>query len=201
MMLRPLITFCFVVVLLAACKSTGRSAGIDILGPADETSAAGQLVIEANADLKEIKKLYEENEGKRGKLKKALEANDAESVKKISDDVVYIINDGFDHGNAAVEKISKAEDMNVNPDYKEYLRLKEEALKKQMAAFEEYRRAAMSLRDNYDPKNSQLRDKVKNEFKDRSENYAKIMEAARELSNQANEIAKDAQRKQTLTQK
>jgi hypothetical protein len=189
------------IVLLGACKSTSRSGGIDILGPADETSAAGQVVIEANADLKEIKKLYEENEGKRGELKKALEANDAESVKKIADDVVYIINDGFDHGNAAVEKISKAEDMNVNPDYKEYLRLKEEALKKQMAAFEEYRRAAMSLRDNYDPKNAQLRDKVKNEFKDRSENYAKIMEAARELSNQANEIAKDAQRKQTLTQK
>jgi hypothetical protein len=191
------ITFALLVALLVACKSAGRSGGIDILGPADETPAAGQLVIEANAELKEIKKLYEENEGKRGELKKALEANDAESVRKIADDVVYIINDGFDHGNAAVEKIGKAEDMNVNPDYKEYLRLKEEALQKQMAAFEEYRRAAMALRDNYDPKNAELRDKVKNEFKDRSENFSKIMETARELSNQANEIAKDAQRKQS----
>ena len=200
MMFRTFLAFCLVVALLGACKSTGRSGGIDILGPADETSAAGQLVVEANADLKEIKKLYEDNEGKRGELKKALEANDAESVKKIADDVVYIINDGFDHGNAAVEKIGKAEDMNVNPDYKEYLRLKEEALKKQMAAFEEYRRAAMALRDNYDPKNAQLRDKVKNEFKDRSENYAKIMETARDLSNQANAIAKDAARKQSQSQ-
>lgn len=195
-MYRLLAVFCCAIILLCACKSTSRSGGIDILGPADETSAAGQIVFEANADLKEIKKLYDENEDKRNELKKALEANDAESVRKISDDVVYVINDGFDHGNAAVDKIGRAQEMNVNPDYKEYLRLKEEALRKQMAAFEEYRQAARSLRDNYDPKDAQRRDKVKNEFKDRSENYAKLMEIARQLSNEANDIAKDAFRKQ-----
>ncbi|HKX82736.1 MAG TPA: hypothetical protein VJL58_00820 [Pyrinomonadaceae bacterium] len=184
-------------ILLAACTSSGRSGGIDIIGPGDETSAAGQLILEANADLKAIKKLYEENEDKRTELKKALEANDSEKVRKIADDVVYIINDGFDFGNAAVEKISRAQEMNVNPDYKEYLRLKEEALRKQMAAFEEYRQAARSLRDNYDPKDAQRREKVKVEFKERSENYAKIMETARELSNEANDIAKAAVRKQS----
>lgn len=180
-------------IVLAGCKSASRSGGI--IGPTDETTAAGQLVFEANEDLKKIKKLYDGNEDKRNELKKALEANDAESVRKISDDVVYIINDGFDFGNAAVDKIGRAQEMNANPDYKEYLRLKEEALRKQMAAFEEYRQAARSLRDNYDPKDAQRRDKVKAEFKERSENYAKIMEKARELSNDANEIAKAASRR------
>jgi len=86
--------------------------------------------------------------------------------------------------------------MNANEDYVEYLRLKEEALKRQLEAFENYRQAARSLRDNYDPKNAQLRDKVKDEFKTRSENYQRIMEKARDFSNQANELAKAAITKQ-----
>ena len=95
-----------------------------------------------------------------------------------------------------MDKIGQAEEMKINDDYREYLRLKEEALKKQMEAFEEYRQAAATLRNNYDPKNAELHNKVKEDFKTRSENYAKIMEKARDLSNQANELAKDALRKQ-----
>jgi hypothetical protein len=64
-----------------------------------------------------------------------------------------------------------------------------------MEAFENYRQAARSLRDNYDPKNAALRDKVKEEFKTRSENYQKIMESARDYSNRANELAKDVLRR------
>jgi len=61
--------------------------GFDILGPADETGEAAKLVSEANQDLTKIKILYKENEGQRESLKKALESNDAEQVKKISDEV------------------------------------------------------------------------------------------------------------------
>jgi len=52
------------------------------------------------------------------------------------------------------------------------------------------------LRDQYEPKNALVRDKVTNEFKTRSENYSRIMEKARDLSTQANELAKDALRRQ-----
>jgi hypothetical protein len=52
------------------------------------------------------------------------------------------------------------------------------------------------LRDNYDPKNVALRDKVKADFETRSENYQKIMEKARDYSNQANELYKDTLKKQ-----
>ncbi|MCW5957105.1 MAG: hypothetical protein KIT61_11000 [Pyrinomonadaceae bacterium] len=179
-----------------SCKSGG------LFGPKDETADAAKLVQEANQDLTKIKKLYAENEGddekpgKREQLKKALEANDAEQVRKISDDVVYLINDGMDFAKAAIDKIQRAQDMNVNADYKEYLRLKESALSKQVEAFEQYRQAARALRDNYDPKNDQLRAKVKTEFEERSDKYRELMEKARDYSSEANELAKDALRKQ-----
>lgn len=195
--LKPLTAAFFLAVLLglAGCRSS-RSGEFEILGPVDETDEAAKLVQSANEDLQQIKVLYNKNEDKREAIKKALEANNAEEVKRISDDVVYAINDGFDFGKSAVDKLDKAEGMNVNEDYREYLRLKEESLRKQMEAFEEYRQAARTLRDNYDPKDVQQREKVKEEFKKRSENYARITEKARDLSNQANEIAKDALQKQ-----
>lgn len=189
---------CMVVISLcfsSACKRTGGG-GIDILGPADETADAAKVVASANEDLTKIKVLYQQNEGKREDLKKAMEANNTEVAKKIADDVVYLINDGASSGNSAVEKIQKAQEMQINDDYREYLRLKEESLKRELEAFENYRMAARTLRESYDPKNAAMREKVKAEFKTRSENYRKVMEEARDYSKRANELAKDALRRQ-----
>jgi hypothetical protein len=175
-----------------SCKSSGN---IDILGPSDETSEAANIILDANKDLKQIKVLYEKHENKREELKKAMLADDADTVKKIADDVVYIINDGVSFGTGALDKIDQARALNINDDYQDYLRLKSDALKKQLEAYEQYRQAAISLRNNYDPKNTQLRDKVKADFKERSENFQAIMEKARDSSNQANELAKDVMRR------
>ena len=90
--------------------------------------------------------------------------------------------------------------MNINDDYREYLRLKEESLKRELEAFENYRQAARTLRDNYDPRNAAQRDKVKADFTTRVENYRKIMEEARDFSSRANELAKDAIRRQQQVQ-
>jgi tetratricopeptide (TPR) repeat protein len=124
-----------------------------------------------------------------------MEVDDAARVRKIADEVVYLINDGFDEAQNAINKIEKAQEMQINDDYREYLRLKEQSLKRELEAFENYRQAARTLRDNYDPKNAAMRDKVKEDFKNRVENYRKLMEEARDYSNQANEIAKDALRR------
>lgn len=190
--------FLAIVVALGAfdCKSSG---GGGILGPTDDTQEAVKLVDSANEDLTKIKVLYDENEGKRQELKSAMEKNDAAAAKKIADDVVYLINDGASNGNDAVAKIQKAQEMNINDDYREYLRLKEESLKLQLEAFEQYRMAARTLRDNYDPKNGTLREKVKEEFKTRSDNYRTIMEKARDYSNRANELYKAVLRKQAAS--
>ena len=184
------------IITAVSCKRSGTPSGIDILGPTDDTAEAANLVASANEDLQKIKVLYKSNENKREELKKALEANDVDKVRKISDDVVYLINDGSDNGKSAADKIEKAQEMQINDDYREYLRLKEESLKKEMDAFEEYRQAALVLRNTYDPKNTAVRDKVKDEFKNRSENYRSIMESARDYSKQANELAKEALKKQ-----
>lgn len=189
----------FRVSFIALALTLASSCGL--FGPKDETAAATKLIQEANQDLTKIKELYNENEGdlekegKRSLLKKALEANDAEQVKKISDDVNYIIVDGMNYARSAIEKIQQAQDMEINSDYREYLRLKETALQKQIDAFEQYRQAARALRDNYDPKNDALRVRVKTEFDERSDKYRELMEQARDYSSQANELAKDAIRR------
>jgi len=184
------------VILGFALTSCRRSGGISIISPLDETADAALIVVDANKDLTKIKVLYQQNEGKREDLKAAMEKNDVESAKKIADEVLYLINDGTAFGKAAVEKIQKAQEMQINDDYREYLRLKEEALKRQLEAFENYRQAARLLRDSYDPKDVKMREKVKEEFKTRSENYRKLMEDARDYSSRANELAKDVIRRQ-----
>lgn len=176
-----------------SCKSSG---GIEILGSADETADAAKLVLEANQDLTSIKRLYKENENKREDLKKAMLADNAPAVKKISDEIVYLINDGAVLAKRAVDKLEQARDMEINDDYEKYLRLKTDALKKQLEAFENYRQAAIALRNNYDPKNAQLKEKVNIEFKERSEKYQKITEKARENSAEANELAKEVLQRQ-----
>ena len=49
-----------------------------------------------------------------------------------------------------------------------------------------------NLRNSYDPKNTQMRDKVKADFKDRSENFRQLMDKARDFSLEANQVAKEA---------
>lgn len=177
---------------LSGCKS---SAGL--IGPVDETKEASKIIESANADLKQIKILYEKNENKRGELVQAMDARDTEAVRKLSDEVVYLINDGAALGKSALDKIDQAREMNINEDYAEYLRLKWEALNKQLEAFEQYRQAARKLRDSYDPKDTQVRDAVAADFKERSENYQRLMEKARDHSSQANELAKEVLQRKT----
>ena len=189
--LSVLILFLFI----SSCKSTGRGDAPGIFS-SDQTADAAKIVVSANDDLTKIKVLYKENEGKREEIKKALETDDAAQVKKLADDVVGLINDGYNSAQSAVDKLEQAQEMQINDDYREYLRLKEESLKSEMEAFDSYRQAARTLRDNYDPKNTAMRDKVKEDFKNRVENYRKLMEEARDYSNRANEIAKNALQQQ-----
>lgn len=164
----------------------------------DDTKAAVALVQSANEDLREIKKLYEASEGdvdkpgKREQLKQALEQNDAAAVRKIADEVNFLIVDGMNYAKAAIEKIQQAQQLEINEKYREYLGLKETALKKQVDAFEQYRQASRSLRDNYDPQNDAVRTRVKVEFDERTDKYRRLMEEARDFSSLANELAKEA---------
>ena len=178
-------------VLLSAC-SKGDSNISDLLEFSDDTTAAAQLVTEANEDLNKIKVKYKENEAKREELKDAMKSNDSEKVKKVADDLVYIINDGMALGESAIEKIGKAQEMSINSDFKQYLQLKELSLQKQMDAFENYRQAARVLRDGYNPKDEKQRETIKAEFAKRDDNFHKIMDEAKDYSKKANDLAKES---------
>ncbi|MCZ2390663.1 MAG: hypothetical protein LC113_06240 [Acidobacteria bacterium] len=175
----------------ASCKSSSNSSGPGIFGPADQTAQAAELVAQANQDLTKIKILYDQNEGKRLEIKKAMEANDTEAAKRIAREVEQIINDGSSCANDAIDKIQKAQEMAINEDYREYLRLKEQSLKLEGEAFEFYRQAAKILKENFDPKDTAKRDKVKVDFKELSDKYLDTMERARDYSHRANELAKE----------
>ena len=185
------LAFLLFCVLLSSCNK-GNSESSDLLSFSDETTAAAQLVAEANEDLNKIKVKYKENEVKREDLKDAMKSNDSEKVKKVADDLVYLINDGMALGEDAIGKISKAQEMSINPDFKEYLNLKELSLQKQMEAFENYRQAARFLRDSYNPKDEKQRETVKAEFAKRDDNFHKIMDEAKDYSKQANDLAKES---------
>lgn len=177
---------------LSACKSAAV-----LTGPVDETKEAGEMVHQANLHLKEIKKLYEKNENKREEIKQAMTADDVATVKKLANEVNDLINQGTKLGEESLKLIDEAQEKQINDDYKEYLRLKYDALKEQLAAFDEYRQAALILRDRFDPKDAQERDAVRAEFKSRSEKYQRRMEKARDRSTEANELAKRVQQQKT----
>lgn len=181
----------FAAMAASACSDEGGG----LLGPPDESDAAKELIEAANKDLLKIRASYKANEGKRQEIKNALESDNEAEVKRIAQEVVELINEGTNDGNNALDKIREAEDMKINNDFKDYLRLKEEALKKQLEAFEQYRQAARTLRDNYDPKNAQNHAKVKQDFEQRSERYRELMEKARDNSSEANDLYKETVRR------
>ncbi|MCS6874755.1 MAG: hypothetical protein N2Z23_04340 [Pyrinomonadaceae bacterium] len=177
-------------ILIVGCKTNETGFALD------ETETAAKIVAEANEDLKLIRKLYKENEGKVEQIKQAIKDNKIEDVRRIADDLVYIINDGMALGESAIEKISKAEKMNINQAYKQYLELKRASLEKQIEAFEFRRQAAVLLRDSFGTKDKFIIEKAKSDFKDKEENFRKHMEIARQLSAEANQLAKEAMREQ-----
>lgn len=184
--------------LFSACRTgnSPQSSGIDVFGLTDETGEAAAVIQDANEDLKKIRKMYKENQGKIDELKTAMNAKKVDEVKKIADELVYIINDGFVLGESAISKIEKAEAMNTNEKYREYLQLKKGSLKKQLDAFEFRRQAAQLLRDAFGNKDKPEIEKAKAEFKDKEENFQKYMEIAREMSGEANQLAKEASQQQ-----
>jgi len=181
--------------IFSACQKNETSESFDVLSFSDDTTAAAELVSQANEDLNKIKVMYKKNEVHREELIAAMGAKDTEKVKKITDDLVYVINDGMRLGEEAVEKIGKARDMNIGEDFKEYLSLKEESLEKQLEAFENLRQAVRILRDGFgtnDPKQIEQGQKV---FKEKDENFVKTMAEAKEISKKANELAKESFKK------
>jgi hypothetical protein len=187
--------------LFSACRKSGsgdEAGGLDILGPADETEKAALLIEDVNnTELKRIKTIYKDSEQQVEELKSAIQSKEVAKVKKIATELVQQINEGMNLGNEAVKKIGEARDLNTNDTYKEYLDLKEQALSKQLEAFEIRFEQTQYLRDEFQIDDKQGIDKAKEKLGMMDEAFKKKMEAARELSRQANLLAKESKKKES----
>jgi len=178
---------------VAACadknSSSPKTGGIFTL---DETADAGNVVREANDQLKQIKQRFKDNEPRLEELQAALKEKNSEKVKSIADQLVTEIDAGTRAGEDAINKLRTAQEKNINEDYKEYLSLKIQALERYVEAFEERRQIAIFLREKYDPKSDAQRKIFKDEFDKREEKFKEIMEEARQSSEEANRLAKES---------
>lgn len=187
----------FPLMLFGACPGSKTDSSSSIFS-SDQTEEAYNAVSQANDQLKEIKKLFKENEGRQDDLKEALKNSDEAKVKEISDELVYQINKGTKLAEDAIAKIETVQEMNVNEDFKSYLILKVRSLRKYIEAYEKRRQLAMLLYKSYDPKDAKQRDLFTAEFKKSDEVFKQTIQEAQDNSDKANELAKEAlSKKQT----
>ena len=176
----------------SACQSSSNQPKTGGILSFDETADAGNIVKEANDELKQIKERFNNNEPRLDELQNALKTKNADKVREISDQLATEIYAGTDAGQDAIRKLRTAQGKNINEDYREYLGLKIAALEKYVEAFEERRQAAFLLRDGFDPKNAAKREQVVAAFKQREDKFKQIIEDARKSSEEANKLAKES---------
>ncbi len=194
--LKAVLLCVFALFFIAGCGKNGASndTGLLSLG-GDDTEQAVKYVDEANDDLKRIKILYRENNQKRAELKTALTNNDIEKVKRLSDDLLLVILDGFAFAESAKDKIGKALALDINDDFKHYLRLKDESLSKQVKAFDYWKDSAKLFRDKFDASNPASMTEAATKFKENEKNFEKTMEEAKKLSEEADKFYKEVENK------
>lgn len=186
----------------AACWKSSDSttdnepSSIDVFGLTDETTDAAKIIQETNDNqLKKIKIIYKNSQGQFEELRQAMKDNDAAKVKQLSGELADRIDEGMNLGNEAVENIEQAKKLKINDTYREYLDLKESALKMQLQAFDFRFEAAKFLRDEFQTKDKKQIEQAKAVLKEKDDSFQKYMAEAHETTMQANQLAKDSMHK------
>ncbi|MGI8544572.1 MAG: hypothetical protein ACR2MD_14015 [Aridibacter sp.] len=189
--------FTLIFIFLTACKTANSDLGDSggLLGSSDDTTEAIQLIKDANNNLKRIKILYTENNQRFNEFKKVLENKDIEKVKQLANDLQYAINDGYVLAESAKGNITKAQELNINEKFKEYLQLKEASLDMQIRAFDFRRQSAKLFRDKFGTDDTIQLKTAQETFRQNEEKFAKFMKDAEELSKQADKLAKESMKK------
>ena len=184
--------FIFVAVIILSNCGGGDSEGPGLLTLSDDRDEAVAFVDDANSELKQIRALYRENNSKVKDLKAALQANEIDKVKRMSDDQYLVILDGYALAESAQEKIVKAQRLDINSDFKYYLRLKEESLVLQIKAFQYRLESAKLFRDKFGTQDKTAMAEAAKKFKENEANFEKVMAEATKVSEQADQVYKDA---------
>lgn len=164
--------------------------GCGVANFGDETDQAAELVTKANEDLREIRKIQKANISKLETLTEAIGARDTPQVQKILDELIKAIGDGIALGETARARIDEATEKKTNDKFIEYLRLKEQALGKQIDAFKFRLEVAKTLRDKFGSTDAAEIEKAKADFARQESNFQKLWEAAEELNDRATDIAR-----------
>jgi hypothetical protein len=180
---------------LISCGDEGDSDGPGLLSFSDDQDEAVKHVEEANDELKRIRILYRENNAKVEELKKALGVKDLARVKRLADDLLLVIADGYAFAEVAMEKLTDAQRLDINSDFKYYLSLKEDSLRLQIKAFEFRRQSARLFRDKFGTNDPNAMAEAAKKFKENEANFEKTMAEAKKVSEEADKLYKEANNK------
>ena len=181
----------FVLLIFLAAISCGGDVEVlpDVAG--DDTDEAIKLVADANKNyLRQIKKLYKENEGKVEDIKIAMQKQDVLKVRKIAQEAVVAIDEGIELGNSAIEKIEEAQELDINDNFREYLSLKEESLRKLVEGFRIRRELAKSFSQEFILSDAEKISKARAAMIEKEKEFHKIIKEGQEKSREANALAK-----------
>lgn len=187
----PLILLILILFALGCGGGNGKDDGFDPLGFSDQTAEAVELAKKANEDLKEIRQIQRANRGKFEQLVQAMSDRDTPKVQKILDELIDAVGDGVALGETAIVRIDEATEKKTNDKFNEYLRLKQEALRKQIDAFKFRLGVAKTLREKFGTENQAEIETAKQDFLRQEENFKKLWEAAEELNDRATRLARE----------
>lgn len=179
--------FLFCLLLVVSCGDGGVLP--DVIG--DDMKEAVELVKSANEDLKQIKKLHNENEGKVNDIQIAMKSSKILEVRRLAKEAVSKINEGISIGNKAIKKLEEAQDLKINDNFQKYLRLKTESLKKLVEAFEFRRQLAKSLSEEFVMINPEKINELKADMMKKEKRFGELIKEGQDKSQEANQLAKD----------
>ncbi|MDQ4122786.1 MAG: hypothetical protein M3209_15215, partial [Acidobacteriota bacterium] len=161
--------------------SGGESGGGGIFSFGDETGEANQLAIKANENLSKIGKIHKANARKLDDLQSAMRERDTVRTQQILEEIIKAIEEGLSLGEVAYTRVNEAAGKKTDEIFSEYLRLKKEALRKQIDAYEFRLKVAKDLRDKFGSNKPEEIERAKADFAVNQENFQKLWDAAEDL--------------------
>jgi hypothetical protein len=172
-------------------SDSGDSSSGGIFSFGDETGEANQLAGKANENLIKIGKIHKANAKKLDDLQDAMRERDTARTQQILEELINAIEEGLSLGELAYTRVSEAAGKKTNEIFSEYLRLKKEALRKQIDAYEFRLKVARDLRDKFGSNKPEEIERAKADFAVNQENFQKLWDAAEDLNERANRLARE----------
>ncbi|HEX8266279.1 MAG TPA: hypothetical protein VF596_12790 [Pyrinomonadaceae bacterium] len=172
-------------------SDSGDSSSGGIFSFSDETGEANQLAGKANENLIKIGKIHKANAKKLDDLQDAMRERDTARTQQILEELINAIEEGLSLGELAYTRVSEAAGKKTNEIFSEYLRLKKEALRKQIDAYEFRLKVARDLRDKFGSNKPEEIERAKSDFAVNQENFQKLWDAAEDLNERANRLARE----------